>query len=137
VKLSYSKLHNVHLWVDFGIGVIALVGLFIRDVLESWYAIDLTFHVTIFVLASGIILAERLLHGRKHTSDVLGKGLHRAHLLADLSISAMAVVGLLFEDVLSLFFEVDIVFHIAIFVLAISGIVVEKVLHKHSGIIAS
>jgi hypothetical protein len=137
MKLSYDNFHRVHLWVDFSIGVMAVIGLLIRDVLEAWYALDLTFHVIIFILATGVILFERLLHGKKHKSEALGKGLHRAHLLADLSISTMAVVGLLFEDVLSLFFEVDIIFHILIIVLAASGIAVEKILHRHSGIIAS
>jgi len=138
-KSKYDRLHSAHLWSDFSIGMIALVGLFIRDVLEAWLALDLAFHIIIFTLATGVILVERFLHGREHTSKVFGKGLHRVHLFADLSISAMAVIGLLFESVLSLFFEVDIVFHIAIFVLAIGGIVAEKILHrhKHSGIIVS
>lgn len=137
MKMSYDNFHRVHLWVDFSIGVMALIGLLIRDVLEAWYTLDLVFHVAIFTLAGGVILVERLLHGKKHKSEALGKGLHRVHLLADLSISTMAVVGLLFEDVLSLFFEVDIIFHILIIVLATSGILVEKLLHKHSGIIGS
>lgn len=137
MKFNHKKFHVVHLWVDFSIGVMALIGLLIRDVLESWYALDLTFHVAIFTLALGVILVERLLHGRDHKSEALGKGLHRVHLLADLSISTMAVVGLLFEDVLSLFFEVDIVFHILIIILATGGILVEKVFHRHSGIIGS
>jgi hypothetical protein len=137
MKFNHKKFHTIHLWVDFSIGVMALIGLVIRDVLEAWYALDLTFHVVIFALALGVILVERLLHGGRHKSEALGKGLHRAHLVADLSISTMAVVGLLFEDVLSLFFEVDIVFHVLIIALATGGIVAEKVFHRHSGIIGS
>lgn len=137
MRFNHKKFHTIHLWVDFSIGVMALVGLVIRDVLEAWYALDLTFHVAIFTLALGVILVERLLHGGRHESKALGKGLHRAHLIADLSISTMAVVGLLFEDVLSLFFEVDIVFHVLIIILATGGIVAEKVFHRHSGIIGS
>lgn len=138
-KLRYDKLHRAHLWSDFSIGVIALIGLFIRDVLEAWYTIDLAFHVIIFTLAAGMILVERILHGRKHMSEIFGKGLHRFHLFADLSISTMAVSGLLFEEVLEAFFQTDIIFHIVIFVLAIGGIIAERVLHKHkhTGIIGS
>ena len=63
--------------------------------------------------------------------------LHRVHLYADLSISAMAIVGLFFADILETWFQVDLVFHIAIFVLATGGIISERVLHrhKHSGVI--
>jgi hypothetical protein len=134
-----DKLHRVHLWSDFSIGVIALVGLLIRDVLEAWYQIDLVFHIIIFTLAAGMILAERVLHGSKHTAKIFGSGLHKIHLLADLSISTMAVVGLLFEDVLEAFFQADIVFHIAIIILVTGVIVSERILHrhKHSGVIGS
>lgn len=63
--------------------------------------------------------------------------LHRAHLYADLSISAMAIIGLFFADLLETWFQIDLIFHIAIFVLATSGIVAERILHKHkhSGVI--
>jgi len=63
--------------------------------------------------------------------------LHRAHLYADLSISAMALVGLFFAEVLEAWFQVDLVFHIAIFALATGGIILEKIFHrhKHSGVI--
>ena len=136
-KIDYNKIHKIHLWTDLSIGIIALVGLFIKDILHAWYALDLTFHIAIFVLATGMIAAERLVKHGKHASEVMGKGLHRVHLIADLSISSMAVIGLLFEEVLEAFFEVDIVFHIAIFVLAIGGIIAEKLIfkHKHPGII--
>ncbi|HEY7507079.1 MAG TPA: hypothetical protein VH621_05695 [Nitrososphaera sp.] len=63
--------------------------------------------------------------------------LHRVHLYADLSISAMAFVGLFFAEILNTWFRVDLVFHLAIFVLAAGGIISEKILHrhKHSGVI--
>jgi hypothetical protein len=63
--------------------------------------------------------------------------LHRAHLYADLSISVMAIIGLFFADILETWFQVDLIFHIAIFVLATGGIISERVLHrhKHSGVI--
>ncbi len=138
-KFSDGTLHRIHLWADFSIGVIALVGLLFAEVLETWYTIDLVFHITIFIMATGGIVTEKLLHRHKHGTELFGKGLHRIHLVADLSISAMAVIGLLFAEVLEAFFQVDFVFHIAIFVLAIGGIIAEKVLHrhKHSGVIGS
>ncbi len=138
-KATYDKLHRIHLWADVSIGTMALIGLLFSDVLEAWYTIDLSFHIIIFTLATVGILAEKILHKGKHESSILGKGLHRIHLAADVSISAMAIVGLLFAEVLELFFEADFVFHVLIFALAIGGVLIEKVLHrhKHAGVIVS
>lgn len=139
MKLKYDKIHKAHLWADLSIGVIAIAFIFMGDLIEAFYTLDVAFHVIIFSLATGIIILERFVNHGKHTSEALGKGLHRVHLLADLSISVMAIVGLLFHEVLEVFFEVDLVFHILIFVLAIGGIVAEKFIfkHKHPGIIGS
>jgi general stress protein CsbA len=138
-KSTYDRLHTIHLWADVSIGTMALVGLLISDVLEAWYAIDLSFHIIIFTLATAGILAEKILHRGKHESSIFGSGLHRIHLAADVSISAMAMVGLLFAEVLELFFEADFVFHVLIFVLAIGGVLIEKFFHrhKHAGVIGS
>ena len=57
--------------------------------------------------------------------------LHNLHLYADLSISAIAIIGLIFGEILEAWFKFDMIFHIAIFVLATSAIVSEKVLHRH------
>ena len=138
MKFSYDKFHKIHLWTDLSIGLIAIIAIFLHDIIEAWHTLDLAFHLIIFTLATGIIVVERL-HHRSHKPEATGKGLHKVHFLADLSISVMAVVGLLFSDVLEIFFEVDMVFHILIFVLAIGGIVAEKFIfkHKHPGIIGS
>ena len=77
------------------------------------------------------------LRNREAIMNMRNGALHRVHLYADLSISAMAFVGLFFAEVLETWFQVDLVFHIAIFVLATGGIVSERILHrhKHSGVI--
>ena len=74
---------------------------------------------------------------REPIMNMRNGALHRVHLYADLSISAMAFVGLFFAEVLETWFQVDLIFHIAIFVLATGGIVSERILHrhKHSGVI--
>jgi hypothetical protein len=65
--------------------------------------------------------------------------LHQLHLYADLTISALAIVGLFFAEILETWFQFDMIFHIVIFVIAISGIVAERVLHrhKHKGVIGA
>jgi hypothetical protein len=50
----------------------AFVGLFFADVLETWFQVDLIFHIAIFVLAAGGIISERVLHRHKH-SGVIGE----------------------------------------------------------------
>jgi hypothetical protein len=50
----------------------AIIGLFFAEILETWFQVDLIFHVAIFVLASGGIIAERILHRHKH-SGVIGE----------------------------------------------------------------
>lgn len=59
-------LHKVHLWTDVAIGTFALVGLFWADWFNLFIHADLVFHITIFTLAFGGIIAERVFHGSKH-----------------------------------------------------------------------
>lgn len=67
-----GKLHRVHLYADLSISVMAIIGLFFAEILETWFQVDLIFHIAIFVLATGGIIAERILHRHKH-SGVIGE----------------------------------------------------------------
>jgi general stress protein CsbA len=67
-----GTLHRVHLYADLSISVMAIIGLFFAEVLETWFQVDLIFHIAIFVLAAGGIVAERILHRHKH-SGVIGE----------------------------------------------------------------
>jgi hypothetical protein len=59
-------LHKVHLYADLSISAIALIGIFFSGILEAWFQVDMVFHVIIFVVAMGGIIAEKVLHKRKH-----------------------------------------------------------------------
>jgi hypothetical protein len=72
MNLKTSALHRVHLYADLSISAMAFVGLFFADVLETWFQVDLIFHIAIFVLAAGGIISERVLHRHKH-SGVIGE----------------------------------------------------------------
>jgi general stress protein CsbA len=50
----------------------AFVGLFFAEILNTWFQVDLVFHVAIFVLAAGGIISEKILHRHKH-SGVIGE----------------------------------------------------------------
>jgi general stress protein CsbA len=67
-----GTLHRVHLYADLSISVMAIIGLFFAEILETWFQVDLIFHIAIFVLATGGIIAERILHRHKH-SGVIGE----------------------------------------------------------------
>jgi hypothetical protein len=72
VNLRNGALHRVHLYADLSISAMAFVGLFFAEVLETWFQVDLIFHIAIFVLATGGIISERVLHRHKH-SGVIGE----------------------------------------------------------------
>jgi hypothetical protein len=72
MKTRNETLHRVHLYADLTISAMAIVGLFFADILETWFQVDLVFHVMIFVLATGGIISERILHRHKH-SGVIGE----------------------------------------------------------------
>lgn len=70
MNLRNGTLHRVHLYADLSISVMAIIGLFFAEVLETWFQVDLIFHIAIFVLATGGIAAERILHRHKHTGVI-------------------------------------------------------------------
>lgn len=72
MKMRNGALHRVHLYADLSISAMAFVGLFFAEVLETWFQVDLIFHIAIFVLATGGIVSERILHRHKH-SGVIGE----------------------------------------------------------------
>jgi hypothetical protein len=61
--------------------------------------------------------------------------LHKVHLWTDVSIGTFALVGLLWADMLNIFVQADLVFHMTIMVLAFGGIIAERIFHgkKHKG----
>jgi hypothetical protein len=65
----------------------------------------------------------------------LNKNLHRIHLYIDAMIGIVALITIFIPETLSTFIKVDVVFHIFVFALAFINITLEKVLHKHKGII--
>jgi hypothetical protein len=72
MNLRNGALHRVHLYADLSISAMAFIGLFFAEVLETWFQVDLVFHLAIFVLAAGGIISERILHRHKH-SGVIGE----------------------------------------------------------------
>lgn len=72
MKLGNGALHRVHLYADLTISAMAIIGLFFAEILETWFQVDLVFHIAIFVLATGGIVSERILHRHKH-SGVIGE----------------------------------------------------------------
>jgi len=72
VKWRNGTLHRVHLYADLSISIMAIIGLFFSEVLATWFQVDLIFHIAIFVLATGGIVSERILHRHKH-SGVIGE----------------------------------------------------------------
>lgn len=72
MNMRNATLHRVHLYADLTISAMAIVGLFFADLLETWFQVDLVFHIAIFVLATGGIISERILHRHKH-SGVIGE----------------------------------------------------------------
>lgn len=72
VNMRNGALHRVHLYADLSISAMAFVGLFFAEILETWFQVDLIFHIAIFVLATGGIVSERILHRHKH-SGVIGE----------------------------------------------------------------
>lgn len=66
--------------------------------------------------------------------------LHKVHLWTDISIGLFALFGLItflfgIDEVLEVFFNVDLVFHIVIVIMVFGGIVAERIFHggTHKG----
>lgn len=57
----------MHLWADVTIGLVAIVGIFWKDMFAFFIQADLAFHLLIATLAFGGIFAERILHRNKHS----------------------------------------------------------------------
>lgn len=62
--------------------------------------------------------------------------LHKIHLWTDVAIGVFALVGLFWEGLFDFFIHADVAFHLLIATLAFGGIIAERVLHKHKGVIA-
>lgn len=65
-------LHKVHLYLDFSIGGFALLGLAallfgFEGLINTFFEVDLWFHVSVIVMTFGMIVLERVLHRRKHS----------------------------------------------------------------------
>ena len=69
--LKNGRLHRIHLYTDMGIGSIALATIVLGEEIigDLFWQADFVFHITVFVLAFGGIIAERVLHGKRHRDD--------------------------------------------------------------------
>ncbi len=66
-----GTLHKVHFFADLSIGSFALIGLVFAGVLDTFFQVDLYFHITIIVLTFGGILTERIFHRHKHRGVIV------------------------------------------------------------------